>query len=155
MNLYLVQHAEAKQKEEDPERSLSNKGWADIRKVAAFVAAHSNIKVDNIFHSGKTRTQQTAEVLAEYLNPARGVEESEGLQPLDDPSTWAERLAVIEEDIVLVGHLPHLNKLSAYLICQNPDKTVIDFQMGGVVCLGKDESGTWSIRWMVIPQILD
>lgn len=155
MNLYLVQHAEAKQKHEDPERSLSDKGWVDIRRVAAFIAAHSNIKVDNIFHSGKNRTQQTAQVLAQYLNPARGVEESEGLQPLDDPSMWVERLATKEEDIILVGHLPHLNKLSAYLICQDPDKKVIDFQKGGIVCLGKDESGTWSIHWMVIPRLLD
>ena len=154
MKLYLVQHAEAKQKEEDPERSLSEKGWADIRKVAAFIAAHTRIKVSSIFHSGKTRTRQTAEVLAEYLNPVNSVGHAEGLQPLDDPSTWVGRLAEAKEDVLLVGHLPHLSKLSAHLLCHDQDKKVIDFEMAGVVCLGKDESGTWSIHWMVIPQIL-
>ena len=154
MILYLVQHAEAKQEQEDPERPLSEKGWADIRKVAAFVAEQTNIRVDSIMHSGKTRARQTAEVLAKSLNPPEGIREADGLQPLADPSTWADRLAEVEEDVMLVGHLPHLSKLSAHLLCQDEHQGIIDFQRGGIVCLGRDESGIWSVRWMVIPQIL-
>jgi len=154
MNLYLVQHAEPKPKEEDPQRPLSEKGWSDIRKVGAFIAEHANIQVSSIMHSGKTRAQQTAEALAEYLNPSEGVKEVEGLKPLDDPAIWAKRLAEIKEDIMLVGHLPHLGKLSAYLLSQDEDKKIIDFQMGGVICLGRDVSGIWSVRWMMIPQLL-
>ncbi|MFH1624045.1 MAG: phosphohistidine phosphatase SixA [Pseudomonadota bacterium] len=154
MNVYLVQHAEPKREEEDPERPLSERGWSDIRKLAAFVAQHTNVKVTSIMQSGKTRARQTAEVLAEYLNPSEGVKQVDGLEPLADPSTWAGRLAEREEDIVLVGHLPHLGKLSALLLCQDESKRPVDFQMGGVVCLGRVESATWSVRWMVIPQIL-
>ena len=154
MKLYLVQHAEPKPKEEDPERPLSEKGWSEIRKVATFAAEHADIKVNSIMHSGKTRARQTAEVLAEYLRPPKGVKETEGLEPLADPSRWAQRLAEAEEDIMLVGHLPHLGKLSSYLLCQDADRQIIDFQMGGIVCLGRDESGMWSIQWMVVPQML-
>ena len=154
MNVYLVQHAQAKSEQEDPERPLSEKGWSDIKKVAAFVAKKGNISVKDIFHSGKTRAQQTAEVLAEQLNPSMGISETDGLKPLDDPSTWADRLAAKTEDIMLVGHLPHLSKLAALLLCQDAEKEVVEFRMGGIVCLGREESGSWSIRWMITPNIL-
>jgi phosphohistidine phosphatase len=154
MNLYLVQHAEAKREEEDPQRPLSEKGWSDIRKVAAYISKHTNVNAGSIVHSPKTRTRQTAEALAEYLNPPEGAIEVEGLKPLDDPSIWAENLAETKEDIVLVGHLPYLSKLSSQLLCQNQNKTILDFQRGGIVCMERDESGIWAVCWMVIPKIL-
>jgi phosphohistidine phosphatase len=154
MNLYLVQHAEAKREEEDPERPLSEKGRADIRKVADYIAQHIDINVSSIMHSGKTRARETAEILAEYLNPPEGIEQAEGLEPLAEPSAWGERLAEMKEDTMLVGHLPHLLKLSAHLLTQDETKKILNFSMGGIVCLGRDESGDWSVRWMIIPEIL-
>lgn len=154
MNLYLVQHAEARQKEEDPERPLSEKGRTDIRKIAVFISENADIQVNSIMHSGKTRAQETAEVLAEYLNPPDGIKEVEGLNPLDDPMIWVRRVTETKEDIMLVGHLPYLIKLSTHLLCQDENKKTVDFRMGGVVCLKRDESGGWSVRWMVIPEIL-
>jgi len=154
MNLYLVQHAEAKQKEEDSRRSLSDKGEADIEKVAAFVAEHTTLKIGHILHSGKTRAQQTAEVLAKHLNSSDSVTAAEGLEPLADPSIWVNRLTEEKEDLMLVGHLSHLDKLAAKLVCGDESKSVVTFQMGGIVCLAKEETGTWSLRWMVIPQML-
>jgi len=154
MNLYLVQHGEAMSKEEDSSRPLSEKGREDVRKVAAFVAEHMKIQVASILHSGKARAQQTAQILAEHLNPSEGIMMTEGLEPLAEPSIWIERLAKTEEDSMLVGHLPHLSKLSAYLLCQDEEKKVIHFQRGGIVCLGREESGVWSINWMIIPDFL-
>ncbi len=154
MNLYLVQHAEAKPEEEDTQRRLSERGWSDIRKVAAFIAEHTNIRVSSIIHSGKTRARQTAEALAEYLNPPGGIKEVEGLKPLDAPSTWEDRLAETKEDFMLVSHMPFLGKLSAHLLCQDEDEKIVDFQLGGIVCIARDESCIWSVRWMVIPQML-
>lgn len=154
MKLYLVQHAEAKQKEDDPERPLTEKGWDDIRKVACFAAEHTKIRPSYIVHSGKTRARQTAEVLDEHLRTPRGIKEAEGLDPLADPAIWAHRLTELEEDIMLVGHLPHLSRLSGHLLCQDGNRSIVHFQNAGIVCLGRDESDVWSIRWMVIPQIL-
>ena len=154
MNLYLVQHAQAKQKDESAERLLTEKGQADISKVAAFIVKQTNIHVNSIMHSGKIRALQTAEILSEHLNPSGGIKAVE-LGPLANPSTWADRLSEEKEDIMLVGHLPHLSKLSALLLCQDESKTIVNFQTGGIVCLFRDESGVWSIRWMVIPEILN
>lgn len=154
MNLYLVQHAESKPKEEDPQRSLSDKGRTEVEKVVAFVAEHITLKLDRILHSGKTRAQQTAEVLARYLNPPEGVSVAEGLEPLADPSIWANRLAEEKEDLMLVGHMPHLDKIAAKLICGDEARRVVMFQNAGIVCLIRDDSGVWSLYWMVTPRML-
>jgi phosphohistidine phosphatase len=152
MVLYLVQHADAKREEEDLSRPLSEKGLQDIKRVASYVS-NLNIRIYKIFHSNKLRAKQTAEVLSETVKPIKGVSEVEGLAPLDNPDIWAERLKDIPDDVILVGHLPHLGKLASLLICGNTDKNVVGFKMGGIVCLKKDDTGVWSFEWMLTPEI--
>jgi phosphohistidine phosphatase len=154
MNIYLVQHAEPKLKKEDPDRPLTKKGWSDISKMASFLAEAECIKVTSILHSGKTRARQTAGALADKLYPKAGIKITDGLKPMDDPAIWVKRLEESEEAIMLVGHLPHLSKLASLLLYQDENKGGVDFQMGGVVCLEKDESGIWSVSWAVVPQLL-
>ncbi len=154
MNLYLVQHGEAKTKQEDPERHLTEKGMEDVKNIANFIAKQTTLKVNAIIHSGKTRAQQTAKVFGEFLQPPKGVTEGADLKATNDPKIWAERLTEIDEDIMLVGHLPHLSKLSSLLIVQDDTKKVVDFKMAGVVCLNRDQKGEWSVSWMITPDIL-
>lgn len=154
MKLYLVQHGEAKPEEEDLQRPLSEKGLLDIKKTSLFIASQGNTRVHIVLHSGKTRAQQTAQILAEHTHPPDGVKQVDGLAPLDDPSIWAGRLSEITEDLVLVGHLPHLAKLASLLLCGNAGKKAVDFKMAGIVCLGRDENGNWALQWMVVPEIL-
>ena len=85
MILYLVQHAEAKREADDPERPLTQKGWADIRRMADYAGAHLAMEVDRVLHSGKTRARETAEALAEALRPVPRVHAAEDLDPLSDP----------------------------------------------------------------------
>ena len=66
MKLYLVQHGEAKSEKEDPDRSLTDRGTAEIRAVAE-AAKRAGLKPAQIYHSGKTRAQQTADILADAL----------------------------------------------------------------------------------------
>ena len=154
MNLYLVRHGQPKAKEEDSQRPLSGLGRADIQKVAAFLGERGTVQVSRILHSGKLRARQTAEALAECLKATGSVSETNGLAPLDDPTVWAGRLAEFDEDLILVGHLPHMGKLAALLLTDNAEQPVIRFQMGGVVCLERDEEDRWSLRWMVVPELL-
>ncbi len=154
MFLYLIQHAEAKSEQEDPSRGLSEKGLSDIRKTAGHAAGLS-IKVNQIFHSGKKRAGQTAQILAENLNPDKGIAESDGLAPMDEPEIWAQRLSSVSEDIMLVGHLPHMGKLAALLICSNENKKAVNFKMAGIVCLKRNEDMSWSLEWTITPQITE
>jgi len=154
MTLYLIQHAESKRKDEDPARPLSKKGWEDIRKVAEYAEKHLHIQVSQIYHSGKLRAQQTAQVLANHLRPTKGVIVAEGLDPLANPKIWKNRLTETAEDIMIVGHLPHLSKLAGELLTGQANRDVVTFTNGCIVCLEKGEKGLWKVRWMITPEVV-
>jgi phosphohistidine phosphatase len=155
LKLYLVQHGEAKPKDEDPERSLTDRGISDIRAVLDTISMYGGVKIRRILHSGKKRARQTAEIIGEWLAPSDGIQRVDSLEPLADPLIWAEQLKMIEEDILLVGHLPHMSKLASYLLTGDAEKEVIKFAMGGIVCLEMKETGDWKLVWMLIPQLVN
>lgn len=153
MILYLVRHGEAKTEEEDPLRPLSETGRQDIKKVASY-ASKLNIKVDQIFHSHKLRAMQTAEVLAESMKPSKGISEADGLAPLDNPMIWSKILKSKTNPIMLAGHLPHLGKLASLLLCGDANKNFIALKSAGIGCLKKEENETWSLQWMLSPEVV-
>ncbi len=153
MRLYLVQHGEAKSKEEDPSRPLTDRGVRDVKRVAEFIA-RANVKVSLIVHSSKLRARQTAEIIAKELEVER-MEESEALNPLADPKIWASKLEERKEDLMLVGHLPHLSKLASLLITGREEEEVVRFTMGGIFCLERNEEGKWAVLWALRPDMLE
>ena len=153
MYLYFTQHGEAKREEEDPERGLTEKGRADVQKAALF-AQNLKLSVSVIFHSDKTRAIQTARIVADHLKPVKGIYPSGNLAPLDAPEIWAERIAAMNEDVMLVGHLPHLAGLAGLLLCGDKGKMPVDFKMGGIVCLKRFDDGRWALEWMVVPEMI-
>lgn len=153
MKVYLVQHGEARSKEEDPERHLTDKGIKDAEEVAGLVRERYAISVEKIIHSGKTRAIETAGIFAKYINPVSGVLEEKGLAPLDDPIIWAEKLLNAKEDIMIVGHLPYLSKLASLLLIGDQEQVIVKFQMAGVVCLERNADGQWHICWMTVPRM--
>jgi len=149
MNLYLVQHGEAKPEEEDPERPLTAKGRKEAGNVALQLTG-AGIKPFEIFHSPKLRAIQTADIFASHFH-VRAVQ-MEGLKPNDDPKIACDFVQSQSKDIMLVGHLPHLNKLASLLVAGDEDADVIAFRMAGVVCLAKEEK--WRVAWMLTPELL-
>jgi len=154
MNLYLVQHAEALPKEQDKDRPLSSEGLQNIRRTSYFAAEVLQVRIYNIFHSGKTRAEQTAVFLGKRLNPTDGVNVTDGLKAKDKPSIWAERLKEQTADVMLVGHLPHLKRLASLLLCGDPEKEIIKFRNAGIVNLVKDDKDIWSIGWILYPEMV-
>ena len=152
MFVYLVRHGEARSAEDDPERGLTEQGFLDVGAVAGYMAKICTEPV-RIYHSGKTRARQTASILSDALKASGGIAETDALLPHDDPAIWRERLLTAVEDVMLVGHLPHLTRLASLLLAGEREKSVIDFRPGGVACLRKDESGQWLVEWMVTPDM--
>ena len=152
MKLYLVQHAEAKPKEEDSDRPLTDKGIADIRRTADWAAARGDIAVLAISHSGKTRAEQSAQILASKLNPIRGCFKVNDLEPKADPNVWRDRANLMDNDLMLVGHLPHLGRLASLLLTGSPDQSPVTFTRAGILCLQKDDSANWTIAWNIPPE---
>jgi phosphohistidine phosphatase len=152
MSLFLVQHGKSLSKDKDPEQGLSEEGSLEVEQIAK-AAEKYGVQVSRIIHSGKKRAFQTADIFASFLKPEYGVQEKDGLKPLDDVSIWAGEIN-IEDNIMLVGHLPFMERLTSYLITGSIDKPVLKFQNGGIVCLDKDvDSGFWIIRWTLMPKI--
>jgi phosphohistidine phosphatase len=154
VKLYLVQHAEAKPEAEDSERHLTDSGTAALCRVAGYASQYANLKIGQILHSGKTRARQTASILGSYLNPPEGVAQTDGLNPNDDPAIWAKRLASQADDLMLVGHLPNLSRLASLLLCGDANVKLIEFQMGGIVCLKRDADSHWAVGWMLAPEVV-
>ena len=152
MALYLVQHGKSFPKEQDPSQGLTPEGVADVKRIAS-VARGYGVRVARIEHSGKARAQQTADLFAEALQPSRGVHERRGLNPLDDVSKVVRDLEV-GEDLMLVGHLPFMERLTAFLVTGMPEGLILKFQNGGIVCLDQDrDNARWFIRWTLMPKI--
>lgn len=151
MKLYLIQHGEAKSEAEDPERSLTGRGEEDVRRVAA-VAKKMDIQSSKVYHSGKRRAQQTADIIASALNLP--VEPAQGLSPLDDVRPWAERISREAKDVMIVGHLPFLDKLASFLLCSDERAQVVLFRYGAVVHLDQKEDKSWTIRWILTPEMV-
>src|SRR5690348_12938316 len=91
MMLYLMQHAQAVAEEVDALRPLSEEGRTAAARVAAHVALRS-LPVDHIYHSGKLRARQTAEILGATLHVEDRVEQLEGLNPKDRAAPLARWL---------------------------------------------------------------
>ncbi len=150
MNIYLVRHGEAESERTSPERPLTRLGREEVERVAR-MAATKNVRVLAIFHSGILRAKQTADIMAEYLQPTLGVEPLSGLLPQDDPDIAKAELEDAEHPIMVVGHLPHLNRLAALLISGDVESGVMEFPPATMVCCARDGS-KWTIVWTLTPR---
>ncbi len=148
MIIVFVQHGEAKREEEDPERPLTERGKEDTRKVGKFLSHF--FSAVRIFHSGKTRAEQTARILQEYIGGS--VERVEGLAPNDPPDKALEIVNLAYEkgdNVVIVGHLPHLAKVIQRLCGSD----CVKFTYSGAVAVTKEEKneGKWKVIWYINP----
>jgi phosphohistidine phosphatase len=154
MRLYLVQHGNAKSKEENPDRPLTERGVSEVTQVTERLKSIGGLEVDRIVHSGKTRARQTAELFAEAFVGAPTPQMAADLNPNDDPGIWAGRLAgTAEGGVMLVGHLPYMERMAGLLIAGDPGVQAVRFQQGAVLCLERVEDGSWVVRWFLTPEL--
>ena len=153
MKLYLMQHGKPVSKDENPERPISDQGSDDIRKVSSFIKK-SDLTIEEVWHSGKTRARQTAEIFISELGLKYDPVERNGLSPLDDVDYILSHINTQEKDLMIVGHLPHLGKLVSMLILDSDSTPIVSFQQGCIVCLSRNEEMKWTIMWMVTPDIM-
>jgi phosphohistidine phosphatase len=153
MHVYLVQHGEAQAEKEDPQRRLTDKGIGEVQKVADFLCS-LRLAINAVWHSGKARAQQTAELLAEATGARDRVVERHGLGPKDPVAATKEALEQTDNEVMIVGHLPFLGKLVALLTTGSEENGVVAFQFGSVVCLERRDDGKWEVAWMITPALL-
>jgi phosphohistidine phosphatase len=147
MNFYLVRHGEAVDASVDRTRPLTSSGREDVERTAQLAAAKV-VRVQTIYHSGILRAAQTAEIIAARLGCGAVVLPMSGLQPEDDPHVVAAELTVAEMPMMLVGHLPHLNRLAALLGGGTSNKT--NFIPAMMACYRR-AGGVWQLDWTILP----
>ena len=145
--IVLVHHAEAVGPDVDPMRPLSEAGRTAATRLAAEAAARG-LRPDQVWHSGKLRARQTAELFWRACNPLAPFSAARGLQP-DDPPAWIrDGLAGESRSILIVGHMPHLDRLLRLLQQGDPASTVSSFPLHGCVALERDAE-RWKEIWRV------
>jgi phosphohistidine phosphatase len=150
VRLYLVHHGQAVGPDVDPRRPLSAAGRIAAERVAADAAARGARPVV-VWHSGKLRARQTAEIFWRACNALAEFSATRDLQP-DDQAAWMrDRLRGETRDVLIAGHFPHLPRLLAEL-CGDAWAPQ-PFPMHGIVALASDDEGaTWRESWRISPR---
>jgi len=137
----------------NPERPLTEKGRSDVEKVANFLK-RAGVGVSHIWHSSKRRAKETAGIMEESLRPNGGISQIDNLKPNDLPENIMEEIGEVSDDLMIVGHLPHLANLVALLLCNEGSRTFVQFQQVGCIALERNRDGCWELIWAVMPNII-
>jgi phosphohistidine phosphatase len=150
LRLYLVHHGEAVGPDVDVRRPLSPEGREWCEQIAIAATARG-MKPDVVWHSGKLRAKQTAEIFWRASNPLAELAATRDLQP-EDPAGWIrDRLRHETRAVLVAGHFTHLPRLLA-LLRGEPDGTMADFPPHGVVAMRTDDEGeSWIEEWRLGP----
>ena len=146
MKLYLMRHGQAASSQVDPEQGLTAEGRTEIEQLAARLATQG-IHPARIFHSEKTRAQQTAHIMANTLAPPLNPKMKKGLKPNDDPAALLDEIESWDTDTLVVSHLPFVPGLLSLLTGQEYG---MGYAPGTIFCLSK-VNGVWQIEWVESP----
>ena len=149
MRLYLVQHGDAVPKDVDPDRPLSDQGRNDIGRLSRWLR-QSSARSARIFHSGKLRARQTAEILAPMLADGGVIEVYPGLAPNDPPEAFLDTLR--GEDVTVAGHMPFVSRAVSVALGMPADRVLVAFLPGSAAALERDDTGGWRLVAFVRPE---
>ena len=145
--IYLVHHADAVGPEVDSRRPLSERGRTAALLVAD-EAERRGVRPEAIWHSGKLRARQTAEIFWKLCNPLATLTAERGLQPTDPPEWMKDRLFGERRELMLVGHMPNLPRVLRVLVGDDADTSERTFPLHGMVALDAD-GDAWKEAWRI------
>ncbi|RMH09528.1 MAG: phosphohistidine phosphatase SixA [Nitrospirae bacterium] len=151
--LFLIQHGEAMTEAEHPARPLTARGRGEVEQVAAWLAHSGLPRPREIWHSGKRRAEETAQVFAQALALEPAVRAMDGLAPNDAILPIARNLGHLNREVMIVGHLPFLSRLASWLVADREEPPIVRFRMGGVVGL-EQEHDRWVIVAVITPEMV-
>ncbi|HEY3757578.1 MAG TPA: phosphohistidine phosphatase SixA [Opitutaceae bacterium] len=155
--IYLVRHAEAKEAERDEARELTSRGREMSVQLGRFLRLTRIAPTNEVWHSTLVRARQTAEMVAQGLGVAV-LKEVSGLAPDENPGAFARKLAHVTNDVMVVGHNPHLTMLGTLLVKgEHATLPAMEFSKCTALALnnlGRGEPGDWCVAWQLDPQML-
>lgn len=146
MKVFFMQHGSAQSEHIDVRRALSQPGEEQVRCVAHLLK-NRHIKIDSILHSGALRAEHSANLIAETLSVPR-VMAIPGMKPKDDPASFIQHIH--DNNALYVGHLPHLQRVVAKVICGDANRPVISFTNAAIACIDITQD-YGRLEWFITP----
>ena len=158
MEIYLMQHGPNLPKEQDPDEGLSPEGDARIH-ASGKALKKMGISFDVILASPKTRSRQTAAIVAEEVGfPPEKIMETEKVKAMIPPE---ETVTVLRDygantKVLIAGHLPSLAELASSLLTEGSHATIA-FERGGCCRIDVEDLPTHSghLRWYLTSEQLN
>jgi len=150
--LYLMRHAEAAPGSPDRARPLTPAGRRQAQAMASLLR-RMDIRPVAIWHSGRVRAAQSAQIVATALKDKPRVAEQAGLDPDSRVKPVVRAISRTRGDLLIVGHEPHLGKLATRLLAGQKLAALLDFPKAGVACLTCGRGDKWVLDWLIPPEI--
>lgn len=163
MNLYMLRHGLAEELDSaglarDSERRLTPKGERKLWQIAQALKA-LEVSFDLILSSPYVRARQTAEIVAGVLHERKRIEFSDHLIPSGNARKLIDQLHrydPIPNDVLLVGHEPHLSELISLLVSGRAGFAVV-MKKGGLCKLAVESlhyGRCAAIEWLLTPGLM-
>jgi len=156
MKILLLRHGIAEDGRSgmrDADRALTAEGIAQLEEVAAGLAA-ADVRVDDLRSSPLRRAVETARLVRKAVR----FDGEARIEPDLEPDGAIDRAVALLETVartstvMLVGHLPHLSLLAAWLVGARGH--AVHLKKAGLVRIdleGKLGQGAGELRWLLTP----
>jgi len=148
MKIYLVHHAHALTKEQDPQRHISPQGREEADRLGNRFRALGAAPV-RILHSDKQWTIDTAERIAAKLGlEGRTAKAAYPVNTGDPVEPFVAEVAAAGGDIMMCGHVDYLLRAASRLVGGDEKRKVVEFKPGNgtAVCL-EGEGNNWFVTY--------
>lgn len=145
-----MRHGEALSPQKDPERGLTDKGKFNVELVAKYLQ-NQGVTFSQLLHSKKKRARETAEIMGSRLAPDIALTAHDKITPNDDPNLIFSEINSWDKDTLITSHLPFIPNLMTVLTEKDAYMTAITFETATVICLEKENSYRWSLKWSTAP----
>jgi phosphohistidine phosphatase len=165
LELFIIRHAIAEEREvfsltghEDSQRPLTAQGIKKFKKTSEKLKKLIG-PVDLIVSSPLVRAQQTADLLMkQFPHTPNSVSQSllSNAHPNEFIRWCKENLMKSESKVIIVGHEPHLSRLTCWLLFGS-QKSCIELKKGGCIKLkfnNKVETKHGVLCWLISPKCL-
>jgi phosphohistidine phosphatase len=148
MKVYLVHHADALSKEQDPQRHISPKGEAQSDRLGDRFRALGVAPV-RILHSDKQWTIDTAVRIAARLGlEDRSAKAAYPISTGDPVAPFVAEISSAKGDIMMCGHVDYLLRAASTLVCGDEKRKVVEFKPGNGTAVCLEGSGEdWAIAY--------
>ncbi len=163
MKLFLLRHAHAKDSFPDEERQLSERGVAQLDRLAQSLSKELFSSVAQVWHSPYCRARETAEIFSAKMAMSAPLVNSVSITPSGDSASLAKQIAKLscfDADLMIVSHNPFLELLASELL--EPRNGYVHFRKATLACLNLVEYpsdvkplGEWALDFLISASVLE